>query len=425
MKVGFYESDITPPLGGFIPGHYQDFRGNDVIDKLYAKAVVMEDGDTTAAIIAVDTVHLPDDARDTITARIYEYTGIKPEQVSVCSNHTHTGAPVLSNPEIECYEDEAYKDVFLRLCADTVILAYKRMNEANVRFGSQDVYGIAYNRTFITNDGMYVTHGRIRNDVKEALGGIDPELGVMVFESNGRPVGAVINYALHQCCMGAIKGYSGDYSSVLAKRLKQKYGNDFVSVFIIGCCGDVNHHNPDPNVPVPADIYSRIGNTLADAAIDIISTAEPTDGKLSMITETMDIELRRMDYESAKNKLADYLNNDGHFMRVRNLLHYYDTNHDTHRNVYVQAIAVGDTCIYVLPGEIFAETGLTIKAQSPFKNNIVTENSNTSSGYIAPERVFGDKDNLYETALSYGSMFVPGADAQLACKAKEAAGKLK
>lgn len=425
MRVAFYESDITPPLGGFISGHYADYRGNDVLDKLYAKAVVIEDGDTIAALVSMDTVHIPKDARDAITKRVYEYTGINPENVCICSNHTHTGAPVLSNPEIECYEDAAYKDVFLRLCADSIILAYKRLDEATAKFGSIDVDGIAFNRTFILNDGTYATHGRYRPDAKEQLGGVDSELGVLVFERNGKPIGALTSFGCHQCCTGKIVGYSGDYSSIMSKKLKEYYGQDFVNVFIIGCAGDVNHHHPDPNVPIPSDIYVKMGLKLADAAKTSIDNGTDSNGKVSMITVPLELALRQADYEYTKQRVLHFLNSDDHFMRVRNLLHYYSNNHDLTQTILVQGIAVGDTCIYALPGEIFAETGLEIKAKSPFKNNIVAENTNTRTGYICPERVFGDNDNLYETALCFGSCFVPEANAQLIAAAIDAATKLK
>lgn len=425
MRVAFYESDITPPLGGFISGHYANVRGNDVVDKLYAKAVVIEDGDNIAALMVMDTVHIPGDARDAITKRVYEYTGIRPENVCICSNHTHAGAPVLSNPELECYEDATYKDVFLRLCADAIILAYKRLDDATAKFGSCNVEGIAFNRTFVLEDGTFVTHGRGRKNIKESLGGIDTELGVLVFERDGKPIGAVTNYACHQCCMGAIKGYSGDYSSIMSKKLKEYYGQDFVNVFVIGCAGDVNHHNPDINVPVPNDIYITMGLKLAEGAKTSIDNATDSNGKVGMITAPIEFNLRQADYDYTKARVLHYLNTDDHFMRVRNLLHYNSNNHNKTQTVFVQGISVGDTCIYALPGEVFVEIGLEIKEKSPFKNNLIAENSNTRSGYVCPERVFGDNDNLYETALCFGSCYAPDSCEKLISKSIEVAKLLK
>ena len=51
MRAAFYECDITPPLGGYMWGHYRDLRAYDVYDRLYAKALVVEDCGEYAAIV--------------------------------------------------------------------------------------------------------------------------------------------------------------------------------------------------------------------------------------------------------------------------------------------------------------------------------------------------------------------------------------
>ena len=53
MKVAFYESDLTPPLGGFVWGHYNDVRCTEVQDRLYARAVVTEVGGEVGAIVCI------------------------------------------------------------------------------------------------------------------------------------------------------------------------------------------------------------------------------------------------------------------------------------------------------------------------------------------------------------------------------------
>ena len=51
--------------------------------------------------------------------------------------------------------------------------------------------------------------------------------------------------------------------------------------------------------------------------------------------------------------------------------------------VEVQVIALGDDVAFVsLPGEIFVELGLAIKAASPFKHTQIIELANGSIGYV-------------------------------------------
>ena len=43
FEFGFYEKEITPPLGCGVPGYFSLRRGTDVLDRLYARAVVVKD----------------------------------------------------------------------------------------------------------------------------------------------------------------------------------------------------------------------------------------------------------------------------------------------------------------------------------------------------------------------------------------------
>jgi hypothetical protein len=80
----------------------------------------------------------------------------------------------------------------------------------------------------------------------------------------------------------------------------------------------------------------------------------------------------------------------------------------------VQAIAFSDELAIVsLPGEIFVELGLAIKAASPFKNTFIAELANGSIGYVPNREAYrqgnyevvsaraeaGAGEKLAETAL--------------------------
>ena len=410
MRAAFYECDITPPLGGYMWGHYQDVRAYDVHDKLYAKAVVVEDNGEFAAIVVVDTCALPEEMHEIVTKRIYEYTGIAPERVCIASNHSHSGASVGSDPATESYADAAYKDVFFRLTADAVTLAYKRLTEVEMKFCQTEVYGISFNRDFVMEDGTYVTHGRGKSGIVRALDGMDPELPILMFEQNGKPVGAIINFACHQCCLqNMYNGYSGDYASVLSQRLKEQYGNDFVSLFLLGACGDINHVNPDINVDIPPLWYRHMGNVLADAVIKAVPAAEPVPGGVRMISHTLEIPRRLADTETVRKTVIKWLTDSPSFMRARNLLHYEASNTKTSTELVVQGICIGDVCLTTLPGEVFTAIGQGIKKQSPFARNMVVENCNKYCGYVPTKEAFAECSNLYETSLCFHSCLIPEA----------------
>ena len=281
FKAGFYETEVTPPLGTYMPGCAKARYAENVKDKVQAKAVVIDNGKETVAAVVLDSVSLPADAHDIIVKRVGEYTGIKAENIIVTANHTHEGAPMNDAPLIRAFVEPAYVTIVVRLMADAITLAYRNMQNVRIKYGCGEAYGISFNRNFVMRDGTISTNtGRSIFEVTEEnispevpvvkitdahknfegtiinpncvgnLAGIDPQVPVLSFENEqGEVIGAIINFACHQTCLSKLE-LSGDYSSALSKELKKIYGPDFVSFFIVGTCGDINHINPTiPQMP--------------------------------------------------------------------------------------------------------------------------------------------------------------------------------
>lgn len=425
MRASFYECDVTPPLGGFLWGHYSEVYAKEVFNNLFAKAVVIEDGEDLAAILVIDSCVLPPEMHDIVTKRIFEYTGITADKVCIASNHAHWGAPISDSPEIGCYADATYKDVFFRLCADAVILAYRRLDDVEVKFGTSQAPGLAFSRNFETESGKYVCHGRNRTDVKRALSSPDESLPVIMFERNGKPIGCISSFACHQCSVNEkIIGYSGDYASVMSAELKKKYGKNFVNLFLVGTCGDINHVNPDKSQEYKA--YRGIGMALAEFFENSIASAEPiSEGGVKSVKEYINVKRRSADLQENLDEIKR-LAAAKSYMRLRNLTYYVSRNEPESTDLAVQCIKIGDTLIACLPGEVYSAFGKKIKANSPFKNTIVVENCNTYCGYLPTAEAFNpEKNDLYETSLCYHSCHVPEAGDMVSDKALELANNIK
>ncbi len=426
MKAAFYECDVTPPLGGYMWGHYQKLIAKDVIDRLYVKSLVVEDNGEIAAIVCIDSCSIPPEMHDIVTKRIFEYTGIPAERVCITSNHTHWGVPISDAPEIRCFADKEYCDVFYRIVADAVTLAYMRLDDAQAKFGMSEVNGISFCRDYVLEGGKTITFGKPGAKVEKMLAEIDPSLSVMTFERNGEPIGAIINFACHQCCCGSIEGYSGDYSSILSKELKKKFGNDFVSLFVLGTCGDINHLNTDSSVEIPPLWYREMGRRIAAQTLTAMDNSAPVSGCIECFKTSMTIEKRQADPEYIIERMETYLaEGAGDMMRMRNLVHYAATNEEKEYEVKVQAIRIGNVCIYALPGEVFVNFGFRLKNESCFENNIVIENCNCYCGYIPSKEAFAKNCDLYETYLCHHSCLVPEAGDMIVDKLLEIANGFK
>ena len=420
MKIGFYESDITPPLGIFMPGHGRWLYGSDVYDKIYAKAIAFESEGEVAVIIAVDSVSPNNDTYSRVCERIERLSGIPKERVSIHFTHTHWGAPLKGDAVMGIREDEAYVDVCYRTIADTAVLAYKRMAPTDAFFDVGRVSGIAFNRDYVMEDGKVITYGTNGKAVKEMFGPTDDTLPVMIFKREGKPVGAIINYALHQCC-GDHDCITGDYSSVVSKILKAKYGEDFVSVFTAGCCGDINHLNTN-HVPWDEFRYREIGEIMSREVERIIDLCGEAIGEgVAVLEETVTVDKRIPTDEYTRERAKELIENDGYygninssFLRIRGLMFANTLHSNPHAEKKVElilkAFKIGNVCLYFMPGEIFVKFGLRLKAESAIKNCFAVELSNSALGYVPTPEAFGEGCDLYEASVTYQSIVKEGGD---------------
>ena len=59
FRLGTAAVKITPPLGTPMAGYYTQRGSRGVLDDLYAKAAVLDDGKTKAALVVCDLIGLP------------------------------------------------------------------------------------------------------------------------------------------------------------------------------------------------------------------------------------------------------------------------------------------------------------------------------------------------------------------------------
>lgn len=419
MKAAFYECDITPPLGGYLDGYYTERIASDVYDRLYAKACVIENNGSYAVIITLDISDMQDEIYEKATKRIYEYTGIAPECVCICASHTHTGAPVVDSPEIKCFADSSYKDVAIRLTADSAILAYKRLEDCNVSFSLTHIDGVSYCRCSYMKDGslesMCTNVDKIESDFSEP----DRELLILMIESKGKKIGALYNFSCHHDTVkDSPSGYSGDYSSQVSKYLKEEYGNDFVSMYLPGPAGDINHINRYTDPPSSLS-HREIGNIIAVGLIESLKNSIPVDGVIRVAREKLTVPKKKYTEEEFEILLREYLDERSASFVYNNLTHYFVSTKEFFKDVYLQVIAIGDFAIYAYPGEMFVDYSYRTKKSSPYAHTMVVQESNAFAGYIAPPRAYVPNSKLYEIKAAYSGQLAPEASEMIFDKVVE------
>ena len=88
--------DITPPLGVPLAGYYHARGAEGVLDPLFSKALVIREGEQSAAFVTLDLIGLTRWVTDQARAQIDKTTGIAADHVMISATHAHTG-PELAN----------------------------------------------------------------------------------------------------------------------------------------------------------------------------------------------------------------------------------------------------------------------------------------------------------------------------------------
>jgi hypothetical protein len=418
LRVGAAASVITPPAGTPMAGYYFERAAEGVHDELYAKALVLDQGGTRAALVSLDLISTPVGLVDSARKEIERVTRIPGRNVMISATHAHTG-PVLSGRGLRDDALGAGNDLVRRYTgtlpakiADSVRRAESALTSATVKAAKGKEPSLAFNRRFHMTDGTVGWNpGKLNPKILKPAGPIDPEVAVVLFESasaDHKPLATYVNYAVHLDNIGGLK-ISADMPGTLYSLLSTVKGPDMVTVYTTGCCGDINHINVTWAEPQHGfENAARMGIMLAGAVLETWPALAPVDqGTLQVKSQTVRLPLPRIspgDVENARQIVARHQDAKAKQPTFLETVKAYkvldvEARQGKPTEVEVQAIAFGRDLAWVsLPGEIFVELGLAIKQDSPFANTIIAELANGSIGYIPTRRAYTQGNYEVESA---------------------------
>ena len=152
-------------------------------------------------------------------------------------------------------------------------------------FGIGKEEGLAFNRRYHMLDGTVGWNpGKKNPKIVRPAGPTDPCVPVVLFETTDKtpkPIAIYVNFAMHLDTVGGLY-YSADYPFTLSKALAAVKGEDAVTVFTTGTCGDINHVNVNDSKPQKGDgEAARIGTRLAGEVLRTFDKLKPaSDGPL-------------------------------------------------------------------------------------------------------------------------------------------------
>jgi neutral ceramidase len=406
LRVGVGSVKITPPPGAPMAGYYYNRAASGVHDDLWAKALVLELDGERAAMVSCDIAALPRPFVEEARRLITQETSIPADRVMISATHTHTGPVLLSAGSRYSLEGEMlriaqqYASDLPKKIAESVRIADAALKPARISAGRGREDSLTFNRRYVMKDGSIGWNpGKLNPDIVRPAGPIDPDVPVIFFETpDAKPIAACINYAMHQDTVGGTE-FSADYAYTLSRLLMDAKGADLVTLFTVGCAGNLNHFDvawADPQRSHGE--ASRIGTTLAAEVLEVMKRLEsvPADPlrTRSAIVNLPLPEIKPQDLDWARTITPTFGKPDAApFIDLVKAFKIVDVEARNGRPIEaeVQVIALGADIAWVaLPGEVFTELGLAIKNASPFRFTIIAELTNDSIGYIPNLKAYGE-----------------------------------
>lgn len=401
LLAGASATDVSPrDFPVIVNGGFLSKTATQLTSPLSVRWLVLDDGGTRIALGVLDTCVIPREFADDVKARGHEVTGIPPERISISATHTHS-APSLMRV-LGTDPDPRYPAFVLPLVVEGLRRAAEQMVPARVGWTSICAPAHTHTRVWVRRPDKMLSdpfgeitaranmHPGYQNpDVVAPSGPSDPEMTLLSVQSrDGSPIAVLANFAMHY--FGA-PPVSADYFGLFCAKFARLVGDGeppsgFVAIMSQGFSGDqhwMDYGSPKKNIAIGAyadeiaglafDAYRRItyhdrAPIGAAAKALRIATRQPDQRRLEWARAIV----AAMGDRPPKNQPEVYAREQLWLME------------NPERVVPLQAFRVGDLGITMTPCEVFAISGLKIKAQSPMPLTMNIELANGEEGYIPP-----------------------------------------
>lgn len=389
LRAGAARVDITPPADRLPTG----FLG--VLDPIHVRALVLDDGTSRAALVAIDTGAIPTDLHAKVSAWAATDLRIPVEQFLLSATHTHSvpfGAAASLEPAIR---------QALREAAD-------RLQPAAVSWGTGESH-INVNRDRIDPQTRRWWEG------PNTEGPSDKTVAVIRVESaSGAPIAVYVNYAVHAVVTGNLDMISGDIPGATSRYVEESLGGDAVVLWTSGAAGDQNpryFHQTYELRELRIAEYAKRGEDISNAMPPGGQGMNRDDPRVQLLMDQqkrINVAYGQMLGEEVLHVMRERMERPAGRPLLRGAQSRFtcparrrlDSGRAGFPGTYedagevpirLSALRVGDIYIGAVDGEVYNGIAQRLKRESPFKHTLMSTLTNgmAPTGYIPGDDAFG------------------------------------
>jgi len=388
LRVGAAKVDVTPSAAELPKNSF------GVLDRLYARAIVLESGGSTAALVTVDAGGIPDGLWQAVTRQLETELGISSTNVLLTATHTHS-AGAQRGPD------------YPGKIVESVRLARQKLAPARVGYGTGVSY-INVNRNIIDP----TTHRWWEGPNYD--GPSDKTVAVLKFESlTGEPIAVYYNYAVHAVLAGQLDQVSADIPGAASTYVEDSFDNNIVALWSSGAAGDQNpiyYQQTYDLREIRIKDYAKRGVDISNAMPpggEGLNRNDPTVATLMNQQRQMVASMGQFLGEEVMHVMRGIERTEtdaplyGAFTTIR--CPGRERTNDgragfegTYKegppvDIRLGLLRVGDVMIGAVNAEVFNPIAQRLKQESPYKATMMTTLTNGSarSGYIPDDASFG------------------------------------
>lgn len=395
LQGGFAKINITPPLGIPLIGS----KGNpsdEILDDLFAKAMVLYDGRTKVAILSADLLYTPlEEITGPVRKLIRERTGIPETNVMVCATHTHSGPETFTLSKFRPEQriplsmlDQPYLQILIRKLADAVQIAHRDLCPVRIGLTKRALPELMFNRRTKKTDGTVVMSFSVPAEVAATrkietdrdgqtcvsfsmppsgsdlhFGPVDPAVWILrVEDTHDCLVGSILNYSCHPVSIypSMPTTISADYPGHAMNLVEETEGG--ICLFTLGTAGDLVPYQRGQ------DACRIIGRSLGAEALKGLRSV-PTSGDIPLEAIRNEIQ-----FPAKRIEVSDNQDNANPAQEII--------------TTEIQLLRLGDICILGLPGEVLAEVGFQIRKRSNLDKLVLVSLCNDAIGYVCHQEAY-------------------------------------
>jgi neutral ceramidase len=404
FRAGAYAIDISPlEFPVIINGGMTERIADKITDRLHARCLVLDDGQTTIAMVVVDSCMVPRQLLDEAKELASKATSIPTSRMLISATHTHSAPSV--HGCLGSDADEKYSRFLPPQIAKGIAEAHKRLEPARIGWAvGRDEKNVACRHWLMkpgiaptnpfggTKDDTVMMHpGHNNPNAIRATGEPDPEVPVISIQTkDGKPLAVYSAYSLHY--VGKTQPVSADYFALfcdeIGQRVKVEANPSFMAALANATSGDM--WLMDYTQPMRREYTMEgVAAEVAAAAFAAYEKIEYHDWvPIRMEESLLEVPVRMPSDEEVAQAKEFMKSFEGRKPKTVPEVYARETvllsQMPPTRELKLQAIRLGDLGIGTIPNETNASTGLWLKKESPLKTTFVVELANGCEGYIPP-----------------------------------------